>query len=242
MLPARAGGEAGDAAGAARAAADVAGAGQQYQLTPTAADRLRFPRAQVEKLVTLPGLRELAADEAAADHQDHLGPAAADWLCFPRMQAEKLVTLPGAARAAAHVAAADQQHQLIPPAADWLCFPRVQVEKLVTLPGLRELLQTSPALASATSSFLPQLTLRVFLALLPTLLALLGRAEGRVAESQVEFGCVRRYFIFQVRPGNAWIHWMLVTHMSTGWLTYVRNVTRETPAVLHRQKWPACRW
>ncbi|KAK9843537.1 hypothetical protein WJX81_008012 [Elliptochloris bilobata] len=74
----------------------------------------------------------------------------------------------------------------------------LQVEKLVTLPGLRELLQTWPLLASAVSSFLPQLTLRVFLALLPTLLALLGRAEGRVAESQVEFGCVRRYFIFQV--------------------------------------------
>ena len=74
-----------------------------------------------------------------------------------------------------------------------------QVEKLVTLPGLRDLLATWPVLASATSSFLPQLTLRVFLALLPTLLALLGRAEGRVAESQVEFGCVRRYFIFQVR-------------------------------------------
>lgn len=68
----------------------------------------------------------------------------------------------------------------------------------MTLPGLRNLLSTWPVLASATSSFLPQLTLRVFLALLPTLLALLGRAEGRVAESQVEFGCVRRYFIFQV--------------------------------------------
>ena len=153
---------------------------------------------QVEKLVTLPGLRELL--QTWLPLTTSFQPQLTDSQCPARAGGEA-GDAAGAARAAADVAASDH---LVPPAADWLCLLRVQVEKLVTLPGLRELLQTSPALASATSSFLPQLTLRVFLALLPTLLALLGRAEGRVAESQVEFGCVRRYFIFQVRPGYAW--------------------------------------
>ena len=44
-----------------------------------------------------------------------------------------------------------------------------------------------------------QLVLRVFLALLPTILALLGRAEGLPAESEVEFTVVKRYYAFQVR-------------------------------------------
>ena len=52
----------------------------------------------------------------------------------------------------------------------------------------------------------PQLVLRVFLALLPTILALLGRAEGLPAESEVEFTVVKRYYAFQVpdqAPGCA---------------------------------------
>jgi hypothetical protein len=44
--------------------------------------------------------------------------------------------------------------------------------------------------------------LRVFLALLPTILALLGRAEGLSAESEVEFTVVKRYYAFQARGAH----------------------------------------
>lgn len=42
------------------------------------------------------------------------------------------------------------------------------------------------------------LVLKIFLALLPTLLAFMNKKQGMIAASKVDFGVVRKYFIFQV--------------------------------------------
>ena len=76
-----------------------------------------------------------------------------------------------------------------------------QIEKLVDLPGIRELLEL-PLLSSVLAGFLPQLVLRLFFSLMPYILAALERLEGLPAESEVEFGVVRKYYAFQVRPAR----------------------------------------
>ena len=67
------------------------------------------------------------------------------------------------------------------------------------LPGIRQILEL-PLLSSALAGFLPQLVLRLFFSLMPYILAALERVEGLPAESEVEFGVVRKYFAFQVTP------------------------------------------
>ena len=69
------------------------------------------------------------------------------------------------------------------------------------LPGIRQVLEL-PLLSSALAGFLPQLVLRLFFSLMPYILAALERVEGLPAESEVEFGVVRKYFAFQVIPTN----------------------------------------
>ena len=44
------------------------------------------------------------------------------------------------------------------------------------------------------------LVLKIFLAILPTLLAFMNRRQGMVSQSAVDFGVTTKYFIFQVRP------------------------------------------
>ena len=87
---------------------------------------------------------------------------------------------------------------------------RAQLDRLVDLPGVRWVFQL-PGVAPILEGILPQLVLRVFLALLPTLLAWLGRFEGLPAESDVEFGVVRKYFAFQARFSQAWRYQTLKT-------------------------------
>ena len=72
-----------------------------------------------------------------------------------------------------------------------------QIDKLVDLPGIREVAEL-PLVSGLLAGFLPQLTLRLFFSLMPTILALLERLEGLPAESEVEWGVVRKYFSFQV--------------------------------------------
>ena len=69
------------------------------------------------------------------------------------------------------------------------------------LPGIRELVEL-PLLSSVLAGFLPQLVLRLFFSLMPYILAALERLEGLPAESEVEFGVVRKYYAFQVRPAQ----------------------------------------
>ena len=79
---------------------------------------------------------------------------------------------------------------------------RAQIEKLVDLPGIREVLAL-PLLSSVLAGILPQLVLRLFFSLMPYILGFLERLEGLPAESEVEFGVVRKYFAFQVRPSES---------------------------------------
>ena len=65
------------------------------------------------------------------------------------------------------------------------------------LPGVRWLVEL-PLLSSVLAGILPQLVLRLFFSLMPYILGFLERLEGLPAESEVEFGVVRKYFAFQV--------------------------------------------
>ncbi len=84
----------------------------------------------------------------------------------------------------------------------WRCCGVGQIDKLVDLPGIREVAEL-PMVAGLLAGFLPQLVLRLFYSLLPTILALLERCGGLPAESEVEWGVVRKYFSFQVRASSA---------------------------------------
>lgn len=54
-------------------------------------------------------------------------------------------------------------------------------------------------LSSIITSVLPGIVLTIFLALLPTVLSLLNKkVQKMVSETDVEFGVVRKYFVFQV--------------------------------------------
>lgn len=54
-------------------------------------------------------------------------------------------------------------------------------------------------LSSLVTAILPGIVLTIFLALLPTLLSLMNKKiQKMISESDVEFGVVRKYFIFQV--------------------------------------------
>ena len=48
------------------------------------------------------------------------------------------------------------------------------------------------------SAFLPTVVLRIFLVVLPAVLAMMGRAEGLVSLGQVTLSVVDKYFAFQV--------------------------------------------
>jgi hypothetical protein len=74
----------------------------------------------------------------------------------------------------------------------------MQIDKLVDLPVIREV-TSLPLVSSLIAGFLPQLVLRLFYSLMPYILALLERMAGLPAESEVEWGVVRKYFAFQVR-------------------------------------------
>ena len=75
----------------------------------------------------------------------------------------------------------------------------VQIDKLTALPGVRQVTQL-PLVSSVVASFLPSLVLRVFLLVLPYLLAYLGSVEGLVSRSAVTFSVVGKLFTFQANP------------------------------------------
>ncbi|KAK9811621.1 hypothetical protein WJX72_007134 [[Myrmecia] bisecta] len=73
----------------------------------------------------------------------------------------------------------------------------IQVDKLESVPGIKQL-ASLPLISDFFKAILPSLVLRIFLAILPLLLAFMNRRQGMISESQVDFGVVRKYFIFQV--------------------------------------------
>ena len=75
----------------------------------------------------------------------------------------------------------------------------VQVSRLESTPGLRAVANL-PIVSGLITSFMPSVILRIFLALLPNLLAFMSHVQGMTSLSQIDFGVMRKYFIFQVSP------------------------------------------
>lgn len=78
-----------------------------------------------------------------------------------------------------------------------LWFTFWQVSRLQSTPGLRAVANL-PVINGLITSFLPSVILRIFLALLPNLLAFMSHVQGMTSLSQIDFGVMRKYFIFQV--------------------------------------------
>ena len=72
-----------------------------------------------------------------------------------------------------------------------------QIENLRRIEVVDHILSL-PLIRSLISTLVPTLALRIVLLLVPTALLLLCRSQGMYAESQVEFGVTRKYFLFQV--------------------------------------------
>ncbi|DBA75042.1 hypothetical protein WJX77_009599 [Trebouxia sp. C0004] len=74
----------------------------------------------------------------------------------------------------------------------------LQVDKLERFKFFKVIMDVK-ILSSIITSVLPGIVLTIFLALLPTILSLLNKkVQKMVSETDVEFGVVRKYFIFQV--------------------------------------------
>ena len=80
----------------------------------------------------------------------------------------------------------------------------VQVSRLESTPGLRTVANL-PVINGLITSFMPSVILRIFLALLPNLLAFMSHLQGMTSLSQIDFGVMRKYFIFQVSPYCPWL-------------------------------------
>ena len=58
------------------------------------------------------------------------------------------------------------------------------------------------AVKTLVTVLVPTLVLRIFLLLVPSIMALLCARQGMASRSQVEFGVMRKYFVFSVRPAT----------------------------------------
>ena len=70
------------------------------------------------------------------------------------------------------------------------------MSRLESTPGLRTVANL-PVINGLITSFMPSVILRIFLALLPNLLAFMSHVQGMTSLSQIDFGVMRKYFIFQ---------------------------------------------
>ncbi|KAK9864573.1 hypothetical protein WJX84_004373 [Apatococcus fuscideae] len=73
----------------------------------------------------------------------------------------------------------------------------LEVQRLSKYPPFKQLVNIAFT-RSLIESILPSLVLKIFLALLPNLLAFMNKKQGMISASKVDFGVVRKYFIFQV--------------------------------------------
>eukprot|EP00803_Ostreobium_quekettii_P011457 evm.model.scf_1059.5 EVM.evm.TU.scf_1059.5 scf_1059:28549-38537(-) len=75
----------------------------------------------------------------------------------------------------------------------------IEIERLekYDIPGLNELLEIH-VFRSLLVAILPGLALKIFLALLPSLLVFMNKVQGMVSLSAIDFGLLRKYFLFQV--------------------------------------------
>ncbi|KAF6257823.1 hypothetical protein COO60DRAFT_1521842 [Scenedesmus sp. NREL 46B-D3] len=73
----------------------------------------------------------------------------------------------------------------------------VNLQNAAAIPGLGVIVQL-PFVTQVLQGILPGLVLRIFLILVPIILRIMARFEGKVSLSEVDFSVVSRYFIFQV--------------------------------------------
>eukprot|EP00878_Enallax_costatus_P008398 GHUV01008778.1.p1 GENE.GHUV01008778.1~~GHUV01008778.1.p1 ORF type:complete len:750 (+),score=167.74 GHUV01008778.1:924-3173(+) len=73
----------------------------------------------------------------------------------------------------------------------------VNLDNARKIPGLGKVADI-PFITQVLQGILPGLVLKIFLIILPPILALMAKFEGKISVSTVDFSVVRRYFIFQV--------------------------------------------
>ncbi|KAK9806417.1 hypothetical protein WJX73_004348 [Symbiochloris irregularis] len=73
----------------------------------------------------------------------------------------------------------------------------IEVDRLNHIGFFRALIRIK-VINAILQSILPSLVLKIFLAILPMLLAFMNRKQGMVSESAVDFGVTMKFFIFQV--------------------------------------------
>lgn len=73
----------------------------------------------------------------------------------------------------------------------------VNLDNVKKVPGLG-LVTRLPFVTQVLQGILPSLVLKIFLIILPPILGLMARFEGKVSASQIDFSIVNRFFIFQI--------------------------------------------
>ena len=72
----------------------------------------------------------------------------------------------------------------------------IQMDRLERYPVIGSIV-TFPLINGILKAVVPNLALKLFLAFLPSLLKHMNRAQGMISLSEIDFGVVRKYFVFQ---------------------------------------------
>ncbi|KAK9902019.1 hypothetical protein WJX75_001351 [Coccomyxa subellipsoidea] len=81
-------------------------------------------------------------------------------------------------------------------------IPIIAIQGLINIDQLRKIhafavIIDLPVVRSIATAILPGLVLKIFLALLPMILAFMGRIQGLNSKSSVDFSVITKYFVFQ---------------------------------------------
>ncbi|EFJ43788.1 ERD4-related membrane protein [Volvox carteri f. nagariensis] len=72
----------------------------------------------------------------------------------------------------------------------------IEVPKLASIPVLGDIV-TTPPIKQLLQAVIPGLVLKIFLALVPTILRIMAQLSGATSVSEIDFGVVKRFFLFQ---------------------------------------------
>ncbi|KAG2494802.1 hypothetical protein HYH03_007045 [Edaphochlamys debaryana] len=73
----------------------------------------------------------------------------------------------------------------------------IEVPKLATIPVLGDIV-TAPVVKQLLEGILPGLAMKIFLAIVPMILAAMATFQGATSLSEIDFSVTKRYFLFQV--------------------------------------------
>ncbi|GLC42966.1 hypothetical protein PLESTB_000281900 [Pleodorina starrii] len=73
----------------------------------------------------------------------------------------------------------------------------IEIPKLAQIPVLGDIV-TTPPIKQLLQAVIPGLVLKIFLALVPIVLRVMALLSGSIAESEIDFGVTKRFFLFQV--------------------------------------------